>query len=107
MAPDSASGPRQKSCGDLLTQPTEGIFLGLMTACDVATPTAGTLRLASKQGAPATTIQFDPSLLTPVVDAITLDNERLIAHWGATVYRIRLQSGRGNLGKLRLTILSA
>jgi hypothetical protein len=92
----------------LLTQPMEGIFLSLMTACDVTTPTEGTLRLNSKQGAPATTIQFDPSLLKPTVDTIALDNERLVAHWGATVYRIRLQRQTpATSGKLRLTILSA
>ena len=78
-----------------------------MTACDVTIPTAGTLRLVSKQGAPATTIQFDPSLLKPTVDTITLDNERLVAHWGAAVYRIRLQRQTPAIsGKLRLTILS-
>jgi hypothetical protein len=78
-----------------------------MTACDVSTPTAGTLRLISKQGAPPTTIQFDPSLLKPTVDAVALDNERLVAHWGATVYRIRLQRQTpATSGKLRLTIFS-
>jgi hypothetical protein len=92
----------------LLTQPTEGVFLSLMTACDVATPTTGTLRLISKQGAPPTTIQFDPSLLKPTVDTIALDNERLVAHWGATVYRIRLKRQTpAASGKLRLIILSA
>lgn len=91
----------------LFTLPAEGVFLSLMTACDVTTPTAGTLRLVSKQGAPPTTIQFDPSLLTPTVDTITLDNERLVLHWGATVYRIRLQQQTPAIsGKLRLTILS-
>ena len=91
----------------LLTQPTEGAFLGLMTACDVTTPTAGTLRLISKQGAPPTTIQFDPSLLKPTIDTIALDNERLVHHWGATVYRIRQQRQTpATSGKLRLTILS-
>ena len=78
-----------------------------MTACDVTIPIAGTLHLVSKQGAPPTTIQFDPSLLSPTVDTITLDNERLVFHWGATVYRIRLQRQTAAIsGKLRLTILS-
>jgi hypothetical protein len=91
----------------LLTQPTDPVFLSLMTTCDVTTPTSGTLRLISKQGAPPTTIQFDPSLLKPAVDTIALDNERLVAHWGATVYRIRLQRPTPTTsGKLRLTILS-
>jgi hypothetical protein len=92
----------------LLTRPTEGVFLGLMTACDVTIPSAGTLRLVSKQGAPPTTIQFDPSLLNATVDTITLDNERLVLHWGATVYRIRLQRQTAAIsGKFRLTILSS
>jgi hypothetical protein len=92
----------------LFTQPTEGVFLSLMTACDVTTPTIGTIRLVSKQGAPPTTIQFDPSLLKPTVDTIALDNNRLVAHWGATVSRIRLQrQTAATSGKLRLTILSA
>ncbi len=85
----------------------EGIFLGLMTACHVTIPTAGTLRLVSKQGAPPTTIQFDPSLLKPSIDTVALDNKRLGAHSGATVYRIRLQRQTpAASGKLRLTILS-
>jgi hypothetical protein len=78
-----------------------------MTACDVTTPAAGTLRLLSKQGAPPTSIQFDPSRLKPAIDTIALDNERLVLHWGATVYRIRLQRQTpATSGKLRLTILS-
>jgi hypothetical protein len=70
-------------------------------------PTAGTLRLVSNQGAPPTTIQFDPSLLSPTIDTITLDNDRLVLHWGATVYRIRLQRQTAAIsGKLRVAIHS-
>jgi hypothetical protein len=91
----------------LLTEPTEGVFLSLMTACDVSTPSPGMLRLISKQGAPPTTIQFDASLLQPTVETIALDNERLIHHWGATVDRIKFQRSTAAVsGKLRLSVQS-
>ena len=92
----------------LLAQSTEGVYLSLMTPCEVSIPLAGTLRLVSKQGAPATTIQFDAALLKPEIDTIVLDNERLIHHWGTTIYRIRLQRPTATAsGRLRFVIQSA
>jgi hypothetical protein len=89
----------------LLTQPTENVYLSLMTPCEVSIASTGTLRLVSRQGAPSTTIQFDPSLLQPTIDNIVLDNERLIHHWGTAVSRIRLvRSTAAASGRLRLTI---
>jgi hypothetical protein len=89
----------------LLAQPTEGVYLSLITPCEVSIPSTGILRLVSNQGAPATTVQFDAALLQPAIDTIVLDNERLIHHWGTTVYRILLQRPAvAASGRLRLTI---
>ena len=91
----------------LLTQPTEGAFLGLMTACDVTTPYHRDPSSHLEARRSTDPIQFDPTLLKPAVDTIALDNERLVHHWGATVYRIRQQRQTpATSGKLRLTILS-
>ena len=92
----------------LLAQPTEDVYLSLMTPCDISIPRAGTLRLISKQSAPPIIIQFDAALLQSAIDTVVLDNERLIHYWGTTIYRIRLQRLTvAASGRLRLTIQSS
>jgi hypothetical protein len=89
----------------LLAQEVPNITLNLMTACEIRQASKGELTLLSKQGAPPTALSFDPSILTPSVETVLLENEELKSNWGSHVYRIRLKaSGLKKSGRLKVSI---
>jgi hypothetical protein len=73
------------SDGYALTESAKEITLTLMTPCRV-TQESGTLSLENK-----VRIAYDPAL-TPMVEEIKLEDERLRSVWGEHVYRILLRA---------------
>jgi Heparinase II/III-like protein len=89
----------------LLTEPVPEIILNLMTACEVKESGEGRLTLISAQGAPPTSISFDPGLLRPTVETIPLENTELKRNWGGQIYRIQLKTiATKTAGQLNLAI---
>jgi heparinase II/III-like protein len=75
------------------------ITLTLMTVGPVKELAAGKLQLAG------VTLAFDPALLTPEIEPVTVTDPRLRRSWPATLYRILLRATRPQRqGTLTLTI---
>jgi hypothetical protein len=89
----------------ILAREVPEITLNLMTACEVTQSSKGSLTLISKQAAPPTVLTFDPSILTPFIETVVLDNEELKTSWGSHVNRIQLKAfHQKGSGRLKLSI---
>ncbi len=72
------------------------LFLSLLTPCRVETLKPGELRLTTPErfGTPVSMrILYDSARLSPSVEEIKIDDQRLLSSWQGDLYRVKLSAG--------------